>query len=43
MKKKTYRCLLCHTKYPTKEMAELCPWVHIFRKDRFFKSLNLPK
>lgn len=34
------RCVLCRTKYPTHEHATLCLWVHIIKKDVWFKKLT---
>lgn len=47
MKKGLWKCPLCGTSYAAngEEMTVTCVWVHIFRKDKWFKRLQekLPK
>lgn len=45
-KKETWECVLCGTAYTdtnnlASEYASTCMWIHIFRKDKYYKSLKL--
>ncbi len=40
-KKVLWECPLCGDIYTDDETATTCTWIHIFRKDKYFKALNL--